>query len=226
MPEPIYHLAKSLVVPFMHLWFKHSAEGLENIPQEGPALIAFNHASYLDPLSIGYTVAINGRRPRFLAKSELFRDRRIAWVLRGCRQIEVKRGTPQAPMALDDAFAALDRGEAIVVFPEGTTNPHPEADLQPPKSGTARLAVRSGAPIIPGAVWGAQNVWPKGPYRRNWRPRQPIVLRFGSPLSFGHLEDSPEGWRQAGADLMKEIARLLSDIRWRVPDRRRPRAER
>lgn len=223
MAEPIYHVTKWVVVPAMHLWFHHTAEGLENIPREGPLLIAFNHVSYLDPLSLGYTVAINGRRPRFLAKSELYQDRRIGWILRGCGQIEVKRGTPQAPMALDNAFAALARGESIVVFPEGTTNPHPEGELQPPKSGIARLAVRTGAPVIPGAIWGAQNVWPKGSYRRNWRPRQPIVMRFGEPLSFGHLDDSHDGWRQAGADLMKEISRILSDIRWRVPDRRRSR---
>jgi 1-acyl-sn-glycerol-3-phosphate acyltransferase len=222
--EPIYVLTRNIVIPAMHVWFRWHIEGLENIPKEGPAIVAFNHVAYLDPLALGYVVDRAGRRPRFLAKAELFQDKRIAWILRGCGQIKVKRGTVDAPAALRNALDALERGEVIVIFPEGTVTTDPDLEPMPPKTGAARLALLSGAPLIPGAIWGTANVWPKG-YAPRWRPRQEIVVRMGEPMKFPEKIDTLGAWQEAGRRIMDEIGTLLAGIRPLVPDRRKPRGD-
>jgi 1-acyl-sn-glycerol-3-phosphate acyltransferase len=219
--EPIYQVAKSVVIPWAHVWFRWQIEGIEKIPKQGPAILAWNHIAYLDPLAISYVVVRAGRRPRFLTKSELFRDRRIRWALSGSGQIEVKRGTRAAPVALDHALTALDRGEVVIIFPEGTVTTDPELNPRPAKSGVARLALKSGVPVIPCAIWGTANVWPKG-YAHRWRPRQDIVVRIGDPVPIEGDFDTPRDWQAAGKKVMDAIAVLLAGIRPAVPDRRRP----
>ncbi|MEA2517828.1 MAG: hypothetical protein QOG16_1666 [Actinomycetota bacterium] len=220
--ETTYPIAKGILKPFLHTWFRWNIEGVENIPLTGPALLAFNHISYLDPLATAYAVDKAKRIPRFLAKSELFQDKRIAWVLRGAKQIEVKRGTATAPMALDKAFAALKRGELVVVFPEGTISEDPDLAPLPPKTGAARLALGSDAPLIPCAVWGTQNIWPKGFAKNWWPPRQDILVRNGEPIPTHGDPESTDDWRRISEDVMEEIQRLVASLRPAVPDRRRP----
>lgn len=220
MQDWTYLLAKAVLKPWLKVWFRWRIEGLDQIPSQGPAILAINHIAYLDPLAAALVADMAKRRARFLAKSELFRDKKIGWVLRGAHQIEVKRGTKDAPVALDDAYAALDRGELVVVFPEGTVTKDPELWPMTARSGAARLALKTGAPLIPCAVWGTANVWPKGGKKR-WRPRQPIVVKIGPPIALGEQGDSPEDWRAVGARLMEAIGGLLAEIRPAVPDRRR-----
>jgi 1-acyl-sn-glycerol-3-phosphate acyltransferase len=220
--EPIYAVIRAILIPWLRFWFRWHIEGLENIPREGPAILAFNHIAYLDPLAIGYVVDRAGRRPRFLTKSELFADRRIAWILRGCGQIEVKRGTRSAPLALGQALAALERGEVVVIFPEGTVTTDPELRPMAPKTGVSRLALQSAVPVIPCAIWGTANVWPKG-YAHRWRPRQDIVVAVGEPVEISGDFDSPADWQSAGRRIMDEISVLVARLRPIVPDRRKPR---
>jgi 1-acyl-sn-glycerol-3-phosphate acyltransferase len=222
--EPTYLLAKSVIKPFMSTWFRWTIEGLENIPKEGAAILAFNHIAYLDPLAAAYIVDKAGRRPRFLAKSELFQDKRIAWILRGAKQIEVHRGTKDAPMALDHAVAALQAGEVVVVFPEGTITTDPELKPMEAKTGVARLVLETGVPVIPCALWGTANIWPKG-YAKQWRPRQDILVRIGRPLvDIADDLDSRQKWKEIGRRLMDEIGVLVASLRPAVPDRRRPKS--
>ncbi|MGH2753710.1 MAG: lysophospholipid acyltransferase family protein [Actinomycetota bacterium] len=222
--EPTYLLAKGILKPFLRLWFRWHIEGMENIPKEGPALLAVNHIAYLDPLAAAFVVDSRGRRPRFLAKSELFLDRRIAWILRGAKQIEVMRGTESAPMALDHAFAALDAGEIVVVFPEGTITTNQDLSPMEARTGIVRLALGSGVPIVPMALWGTANIWGKG-YAKRWWPRQELCVRIGAPMTVSGSLEQPHTWRRTGAEIMEEIARLLAGIRPVVPDRRRPKRE-
>ena len=219
--ESTYLLAKGILKPWLKVWFRWTIEGLGNIPTQGPAIVAFNHISYLDPFAAAYVVDQAGRRPRFLAKSELFQDRRISWILRGAGQIEVKRGTPQAPMALDHAVDALRSGEVIVIFPEGTITDDPNLKPLPPKTGLSRLALMTGAPVLPAALWGTQNVWPKS-YAKQLRPRQEIAVRVGQPLAVRGDADDPEGWDRIARQVMEAIALLTAGLRPAVPDRRRP----
>jgi 1-acyl-sn-glycerol-3-phosphate acyltransferase len=219
--EATYGLARTILKPWLRTWFRWSIEGMENIPREGGAILAFNHVAYLDPLAAAFVVDNAKRIPRFLAKSELFQDKKIGWVLKGAKQIEVRRGSKDAPMALEKAFDALEAGEVIVVFPEGTITTDPDLKPMRAKTGTARLALGSNAPVIPCALWGTANIWPKG-YAKRWRPRQDILCRIGEPMKLTGDPNSPEDWAKAGEAIMDRIAVLLASLRPAVPDRRRP----
>lgn len=222
--EPTYLLAKAILKPPLRLWFRWNVEGAENIPRSGPALLAFNHIAYLDPFAAAFVVDETGRRPRFLGKSELFEDKRIGWILKGAGQIPVKRGTKDAPMALDAALAALDAGEVVVIFPEGTITDDP--DLQPikAKTGISRLALQTDVPVIPCAVWGTANVWGKGFRKRWWPPRQDLCVRIGEPMRVSGDPTNIEDLRRGGQEIMSAISTLVASLRPIVPDRRRPRS--
>ena len=215
-----YGLARAILKPWLASWFRWTVEGVENIPRQGPALVAFNHIAFLDPLAAAFVIDRAKRIPRFLAKHELFEDKKIAWVLRGAKQIPVRRGTAEAPMALDAALAALEDGEVIVIFPEGTITDDPDLNPMEGKTGISRLAVESGVPVIPAALWGTANIWPKG-YAKRWRPRQDIAVRVGEPMSFADRSDHPDEWQRVTSEVMDEISLLLASIRPAVPDRRR-----
>ncbi len=219
--EPGYQFARAILKPWLSTWFRWHIEGMEHMPRRGPAIIAFNHIAYLDPLAAAYIVDRAHRRPRFLAKSELLEDKRIAWILRGAKQIPVKRGSATAPMALDNALDALDRGEVIVIFPEGTITTDPDLNPMEPKTGLARLALASKAPVIPAAVWGTANIWPKG-YDKHWKPLQDICVAIGPEISLDGDPGSPEDWHRAMDTVMDHIARLVARLRPAIPDRRKP----
>lgn len=222
--EPTYRLAHAILKPWLSGWFRWHIEGLELIPREGSAILAVNHISYLDPLASAYVVDKAGRIPRYLAKSELFQDKRIAWILKGARQIEVRRGTRDAPVALDKAFEALEAGEIIVVFPEGTITEDPDLNPMPAKSGAARLALGSDAPLIPCALWGTQNIWPKGYAKSWWPPRKDILARIGKPIDTSGMSNSPEGWKELSGEIIDRIAQLLAGLKPALPDRRKRKA--
>ena len=222
--ESTYWIAKGILKPSLKLWFRWHIEGLEKIPKQGPAILAVNHIAYLDPFAAAYVVDSAKRRPRFLAKSELFQDKRIAWILRGAKQIEVRRGTEAAPMALDKAFEALKDGEVVVIFPEGTITTNQDLSPMEARTGIARLALGSGVPVIPVGVWGTANIWGKG-YAKRWWPRQDLCVRLGDPIQPSGSIDDPGTWKAAGAEVMEEIARLVASLRPVIPDRRRPKKE-
>jgi 1-acyl-sn-glycerol-3-phosphate acyltransferase len=222
--EPWYRAAELALVPPMQLWFNWRLEGLEKIPVEGPVIVAGNHLSYVDPLAHGYFVVKAGRRPRFLAKQELFDARFVGTVLRGARQISVERGTgDRSP--LEDAGRAVERGEVVVIYPEGTTTTTHE-DFSPGrgKTGAVRLSVATGVPILPVATWGGQFVW-----RRSGRQRltfgRPIWVVAGEPFDPSErLDGEPDAQRLRTLtdDLMGELDKLVADLRARYPTRWTP----
>ena len=153
MPEPWYPAAWLVVIPPAWLLFAWRFEGIERIPAEGPALIACNHASYLDPIANAYAVVKAGRRPRFLAKRELFDVRLVGTVLRGVRQIPVDRGTGDRT-PLRRAEEALAAGEVVLVYPEGTVTDRPDGLPMQGKTGTVRLALARRGPDHPDGELG------------------------------------------------------------------------
>jgi 1-acyl-sn-glycerol-3-phosphate acyltransferase len=205
------------VMPFLRLWFRWRFEGLEHIPRTGPALIACNHASYLDPLVNAYAVVRAGRRPRFLAKDDLFRAFGIRWAMKGTRQIPVARGTgDQSP--LRNAEAALAADQVVVVYPEGTVTRRADGLPMEGKTGTVRLALAAGVPIIPMVSWGSAPVWQKsGP--GSLRPGRPVWVRAGAPIDVatGVDIDDREGVRRLTADIMARLTTEVEALRASYP---------
>jgi 1-acyl-sn-glycerol-3-phosphate acyltransferase len=207
-----------VALPPLRFWFRLSHEHLDRIPAKGPAIIACNHISYLDPLTNGDAVVRAGRRPRFLAKEDLFRIPIVGRALRGAGQIPVSRGARDRS-SLDRAVLAIERGEVIVVYPEGTVTRRDDGLPMEGKTGTVRLALQTGAPIIPMASWGSQAVWQKSG-KGSLTFGRPIWTTVGEPFD---LPPTPEGEQPALRDLtafvMEAITRPVVDLRNRYPQR-------
>jgi 1-acyl-sn-glycerol-3-phosphate acyltransferase len=212
-------LAKGVLIPPIWLWFEWRFEGFEHIPAQGPALVACNHISTFDPLAHGYFLVKAGRRPRFLAKVELFRNPISGPVLRGARQIPVRRGSGErAPVEVGSK--ALRQGEVVVVYPESTVTKNPDFSPMRGKAGVARLSLATGTPVIPLAVWGSGPVWRRG--RRSVRFGRPIWLKAGPPLDFSEHQDrsdDPGTLRAVTDEVMAQLSVLVDDLRERYPKR-------
>jgi 1-acyl-sn-glycerol-3-phosphate acyltransferase len=173
----VYWLSRAVLQPFFHLYFRLSRIGREHIPESGPVIFAANHRSFLDPFVIG-TCA---RRPiYYVAKRELFRYRLVGWFLNSLGAFPVHRGAGDGDM-LSTAKAILERGDCVLFFPEGTrTRP---GSLGRPKRGVGRLALETGAPVVPVAIIGTENVR-KGVLIRPHKVR----VRIGQALTFPRVE--------------------------------------
>lgn len=207
--------------PPLQLWFNWHLEGLEQIPREGPAIVAGNHLSYVDPFAHGYFVDRAGRRPRFLAKQELFEIPLVGAALRGARQIPVVRGS-DAVSPIDEAKRAIDDGEVIVIYPEGTTTTtNPDFSPGGGRTGAVRLSLSTGVPIVPVATWGGQWIWRKAG-KQSLAFGRPIWLEAGEPIDVTALAaGDPERStvRELTDHLMDELGRLVADLRARYPRR-------
>ena len=207
-----------MLLPPLYGWFRLYHEHLDRIPARGPAIVACNHISYLDPLTNAEAVHRAGRRPRFLAKHELFRIPVVGTVLRGARQIPVARGTRDRS-SLDRAAAALEHGEVVLVYPEGTVTSRPDGLPMDGKTGTVRLSLRTGVPITPMASWGSQAVWQKSG-KGSLKFGRPILTSVGEPIEVpaGEGEDDPRV-KELTADLMAALTSMVVDLRDRYPAR-------
>jgi 1-acyl-sn-glycerol-3-phosphate acyltransferase len=223
---PVYTLAHLAVPPVIRFWVRLDCEGLLHVPPQGPVIIAANHLSYFDPLCLGVFVDAAGRQVRFLTKSELFEKRLLGWALRAAGQIPVYRETRDASKALVAAVAAMREGAAVVIYPEGTTTRNPDYSPMRAKSGVARLAALTDAPVVPVGIWGAQLLFTRGkigPFRRGIR----VVLRAGPPLHLGLTPDASLEELNAARDrVMEAIVKLVDEARegWSPPKwyRQRP----
>lgn len=141
----------------------------------------------------------------------------IGTVLRGAGQIPVVRGTRDTS-SLDRAVAALERGEVVVVYPEGTVTSREDGLPMEGKTGVVRLALRTGLPIVPMASWGSQAVWQKSG-KGSIRFGRPITTLVGEEISIAAADGSPPALRELTADVMEAITKLVLDLRERYPKR-------
>jgi len=216
---PVYALAKAVVPPVIRFWVRLDCQGLLHIPRQGPVIIAANHISYFDPLCLAVFIDAAGREVRFLAKSELYRNPVLGWVLRAAGQIPVYRESRDAAKSLQDAVAAMREGAAVAIYPEGTTTRNPDFSPMKAKTGVARLAALTGAPVVPAGMWGAHLLFTRGkigPFRRGIR----VVVRAGPPIDLGLAPDAPlDALNDARDRLMEAIAGLVDEAKtgWSPP---------
>ncbi|HWD11504.1 MAG TPA: lysophospholipid acyltransferase family protein [Solirubrobacteraceae bacterium] len=196
----IYRVLRTLLVPAFVVYLRMDRIGREHLPRSGPLLLASNHRSFLDPFVIG-TMA---RRPvYYMAKRELFEKRWQAWILNSLGAFPIDRGAGDGD-AMQTARAILARGDCVVVFPEGTrVRPGPLGD---PRRGIGRLALETGAPVVPIAVIGTEHV------RRGWRIRpRKVRVRAGRALLFPSTRRSSPALAAAVTDRVWACVRLQWD---------------
>jgi 1-acyl-sn-glycerol-3-phosphate acyltransferase len=205
----MYWVFKGTVLVALRTWFRPWVEGADNLPA-GPAIIASNHVSFSDSFFLG---AVISRRLAFLAKSSYFdRPGVRGWLMArffyGLGQIPVDRaGGPASDPAMDAGVLLLRQGGLLGVYPEGTRSP--DGRLYRGHTGIARLALVTGAPVIPTAVIGTGQIQPPGTIMPR---RAPLSIRFGRPLEFTSSPASPQdvvAHRHITDEIMHEV-RLLS----------------
>ncbi|WP_374985654.1 lysophospholipid acyltransferase family protein [Streptomyces fradiae] len=213
-----YRLAAVIAKPPLVVLFKRDWRGMEHIPGEGGFITAVNHNSYLDPLSYAHFQYNTGRVPRFLAKAGLFKGAFVGTMLRGTGQIPVYRETTDALDAFRAAVAAIERGECVAFYPEGTLTRDPDMWPMAGKTGAARVALLTRAPVIPVAQWGANLAMP--PYARERKlrlfPRKTLTVVAGPPVDLSRFygdEPTNEVLREATEEIMGAITALLEEIR-------------
>jgi len=171
--KPFTTCVRLLAFCFLKLFFRLKVRGAGNLPDTGGALIACNHQSYLDPIIIGGT----SRRPVvFMARDTLFRNRLFARLIRKCNAFPVRRGKLDRK-ALQTAVDKLRAGRLLLLFPEGTRTD--DGSIRELHSGAVMLAHKANVPIVPAAINGAFQAWPKT--HRLFRFK-PVSITYGEPM--------------------------------------------
>lgn len=193
--------------------FRVRVRDVDRVPQEGSAIVAGNHISALDGVVLALVVGHRRRRmTRFLSGAEFFSNRVFGWALRLFRQIPLQRGRRDA-RALDEAVRTIRSGALAGIFPEGRVNAAPEDGLQRGRSGLARIALATGAPVVPVGIWGTHHRYPKSGFRLGppWRPV--LALSFGEPVP---ADGDPASYQDVQAftkTLMRAIAEQVEEAR-------------
>jgi 1-acyl-sn-glycerol-3-phosphate acyltransferase len=194
----------------------HGQENIRNVPADSGLILAINHVSYADVLAMCLFSYRSGRYPVFLAKSTLFEVKGLGRVVRGTGQLPVYRGQSNAALVLRDAERGLRNGACVIFYPEATVTRDPGLWPMVAKTGVARLALATGAPVIPVAQWGAQRILPYGSKRPHLFPRTTVQVVAGPPVDLSAFDGqplSPKVLRDATDLIMKDITGLLAGIR-------------
>jgi 1-acyl-sn-glycerol-3-phosphate acyltransferase len=183
-----YWLLKRIIIgPLVHVLYRARVSGLENVPTEGPVILAPNHLSFCDSIFVPLS---SPRKAHFMAKDDYFRVRGIKGRLMrgffsGVGAVPVDRsGGRAAQAAIDTGLGVLRRGEVFSLYPEGTRSP--DGRLYRGRTGVARLALTSGAPVIPVGVVGTDRV--QAADEMGWHLGARPEIRFGAPLDFSRYE--------------------------------------
>ena len=209
--EYMYRLIRATVVPLLRLQdAKFYVHGLENVPADGPTIVAGNHIGYYDFISGALPGLLRGRRPtRYMAKKELFDHWLMGPVSRAVGHVEVDRSLGAG--SVDEAVHRLGEGELIGIYPEGTLSE--SLELGRFKTGAARIAQASGAPLIPIATWGTQKFWVKSGPKEMGRAHLPVATVIGEPVDVsGTAEEATERLKGAVDKLLVEARKLYAEL--------------
>lgn len=219
-----FRIGVFVVVPILRVSARRRWSGTEHVPVEGPVIAVSNHVTNLDPLTLAHFLYDHGRVPRFLAKHALFEVPVIGWFFRASGQIPVYRGTERATDALLPAQEALAAGRCLAVFPEGTLTRDPHEWPMAGRTGVARLALTTRAPVVPVAQWGPQDVIPRYSWRFRPVPRKTVSVTAGPPIDLSDLYDQPltaEVLRAATDRIIDRLTEMVAALRGEEPPARR-----
>ena len=182
----MYWVFKGILKPLLMGLYSIKAEGRENVPKKGPAIIAANHLSFLDSFFI--PLVVQRRKVTYLAKADYFKSWKTSWFFKMVGQIPTEReGGKKSEHALNAALEVLEQGNLLGIYPEGTRSP--DGRLYRGRTGVARLALTAGVPVIPTGLVGTTEVMPKDAKLPRFTGRLPVRVRFGKPLDFSRFKD-------------------------------------
>ena len=205
----LYRTLELTVAPALRLAYQPRVTGLANVPRTGPVIIAANHVSFADEI---FTPLAARRQVIYFAKAEYFnspglRGRAMGAFFRGLGQVPVDRGdTRSAAASIDVGVDVLLAGRALGIYPEGTRSP--DGRLYKFRTGVARLAIRSAAPVVPVGLVGTRDVQPPGDKR--WH-RAPVEVHFGTPLDFSGREADERSARRLRG-IAEEIRKAIQAL--------------
>jgi len=201
----LYWIVKAVLTPILGVCFRVKVEGRENIPRQGPVILASNHRSFLDSIFLPLVLR---RRVTFVAKAEYFDDPKTAWFFRAVGQIPIRReGGSASERALASATEVLRAGGVFGIYPEGTRTR--DGYLHRGHTGVARLALRTGTPIVPVGLIGTDEIQPVDKKMPNLFRR--VTIRFGEPLDperYAGMEQEHLALRELTDEVMFEIGQL------------------
>ena len=188
----------------------------EKIPASGGCVVVVNHISHLDPMTLGMFLYDHGRLVRYLTKEALFRTPVLKYIVKDAKQIPVTRMTENAASAFEAAVEAVNEGECIGIYPEGTITKDPEGWPMRGKTGAARIALATGCPVIPVGQWGVQDLLPAYSLRPHPFPRKTTSYKVGDPVDLADLMGRPitsELLHEATGRIMAAITELVEELR-------------
>ena len=220
--SPGWRLFSRIILhPGLRLLMRYRWSGKENIPKAGGIILAPNHLSYADwPAIALFSDGYAKRYPVFMIKSPIFEVKVIGPMMYKFGQLPVFRGRGDAGLVLKKAEEALRAGACVIVYPEGTASRDPDLWPMVGKTGAARLALTTGAPVVPVAQWGAQEVLPYGSKKPKLFPRKTVRMAAGPPVDLSAYQGqrlAASTLRAATADIMADITALLATIRQETP---------
>jgi 1-acyl-sn-glycerol-3-phosphate acyltransferase len=213
-------LVVALVKPVLLMWTRRNWAGMEHLAGNHGIIVVPNHVSHADPLVAGHFIYEAGRWPQFLGKASVFRVPVIGWIINRVRQIPVERGTVDAARSLDRLTAALNEGGAVVIYPEGTTTREPDLWPMRGKTGAARLALATGAPVVPVVMWGPQDIFDPRTKKLRLRPGVAVTVVAGPPIDLSAWQG--QGPNRALLEEMTDVIMLrlrdmLAEVRGEQP---------
>lgn len=201
--DPLYGFCHYVLTVIYDICFRGEVVGIENLPTEGPFIIASNHASHLDPPLVGCHVP---RQIAFFARKTLWHRGIATWWLDGVGAIPVDRDGTSDVGAIKNVLRTLQAGKVLTLFPEGTRSP--DGSLQTPKSGVGMIACRSRVPVVPARIFDSHIALGRG---RGFRLGTPLPIVYGRPMSPSDYDEPKAGkerYQLASNRIMARIAAL------------------
>jgi 1-acyl-sn-glycerol-3-phosphate acyltransferase len=211
-----FRLAEWIARPPLTAFTRHDWRGAEHLPKGRGFVVCCNHISPLDPFTLAHFLFDNGHPPRYLAKESLFRIPVLGRIVGGTGQIPVYRETFDAGKAFAAAVEAVEAGDCVVVYPEATLTRDPELWPMVAKTGAARIALTTGAPVIPVAQWGVQDILAPYTGRPRLLPRKTVHVWAGPRVDlsrFAGARPDVTTLKAATEEILDTITSILERVR-------------